>query len=100
MPQYIEMNEKEIKHLTDLVWDLGDMYEQMRETFPYDSLLILNQLQLGKQQMELKWDRKPRRNKSWDISQLDPNLSYSMWTWNKSAKIGAILPNLHTWNRD
>lgn len=100
MPQYIEMNEKEIEHLTDLVWDLGDIYEQMRETFPYDSLLILNQLQLGKQQMELKWDRKPRRNKSWDISQLDPNLSYSTWTWNKSAKISAILPNLHTCNRD
>lgn len=64
MLQHIEMNEKEIKHLTDLVWDLGDMYEQMRETFLYDLLLILDQLLLGKQQMELKWDRKPQRNKS------------------------------------
>lgn len=77
MPQYIEMNEKEIKHLTDLVWDLGDTHEQMRKTFLYDSLLILDQLQLRKQQMELKWNRNPQRNKSWDISQPDPNLSYN-----------------------
>jgi len=47
------MNEKEIKHLTDLVWDLGDMHKQMhkkqQETFLYDSLLIPYQLQLGRQ---------------------------------------------------
>jgi len=90
------MNEKEIRYLTDLVWDLGDTYEQMHETFLYDSLLILDQLQLGKQQMELKWDRKPRRNKRQDVSLPDHNLSYSTRTWNKSVKISTVLAELHT----
>lgn len=47
------MNEKEIKHLTNLVWDLGDTHEQMhkkqQEALLRDSLLIPYQPQLGRQ---------------------------------------------------
>lgn len=53
MPFNTYMNEEEIKHLTDLIWDLDVVHEQMhkkqQETFLFDSLLIPYQLQLEKQ---------------------------------------------------
>lgn len=48
MPLNTYMNEKEIKHLTDLIWDFDVMHEQahkkQQEAF-HDSLLIPYQLQ-------------------------------------------------------